>query len=212
MAENNLQENGRLVYAKGHMIGAFSGLLAGIAANGILGAIRNIGPQELIIDNVEMAFYTTTPIAAAASRSQVFAWYKVPLTALSNAGARGTAPVPVRKRTLDHFVLLPTANAGPVVRAPEDTFVAAQVANTTVLTGATITGGIALFQDDPMDVLVCNTQTAAASIIEGQTRWEPKNGIPFTLEPDEGLIFTARTAFEGALAGVFNFNADVRIA
>jgi hypothetical protein len=205
MAENNLIETGRCVYAKSHLIAGRTNLITGLAANGIIAAIRNIGPAELIVDSLDMWFVTTTPSSAAGAVT--FAFYKgVGFTALGGGGARAAEPVPVRKRTNDHRVLNPTLLLG------DDTAVQVEVSDTAVLSAVTITA--ALF-DDPLGVLVpvrSNGTTDAIQSWDGQTRWEPRNGIPITLEPDEGVIFTTQQAFPPALVGRFGFCADVRIA
>ena len=210
MAEQNLQEDGRLVYSKSHIIAGWTNLLAAgsVGAAGVVAAVRNIGPAELIVDGVEMGFITTTVATAAGSVG--FAFYKVPgFTALSNAGARATAPVPVRKRNADHFAL----PAATVVDPRFDTAVQVQVADVGPLSGLTISP--ALVAGDPQDVLICRSVLAATTptyIYEGDSIWVPKNRIPLTLGPDEGLVFASLQALPAALVGRFGFSADVRIA
>lgn len=189
------------------MIPGWTGLLAaGLAANQILAAIRNVGPGELIVDSVEMGFITTTVATAAASVA--FGFYKVTgFTALSNAGARVAEPVPVRKRNSQHRVL-PFA----FTDVADDTAVQVEVANTAGLSG--LTGGAALF-DDPLDTLICRSVLAATTptyLYEGACLWQPRNGIPFTLGPDEGLVFANLQAFPAALVGRFGIHVDVRLA
>lgn len=209
MAENNLIEVGRLNYAKSHMISGFSGALTGLAANAVVAAIRNIGPAELIVDSVDMGFTTTTGTGAAPAGSLAFGLYKVPgFTALTNAGARATPPAPVRKRNAEHFAL----PAAAVVDPKFDTAVQVQVGGVAALTGLTLSP--ALVVDDPQAIWVAETIALAANTLyEGSERaWEPRNHIPFTLGPDEGLVFTTRFAFPGTLAGQFFFGVDVHIA
>lgn len=209
MAENNLLENGRLVYCKSHLIPGRTNLITGIAANGIIGAIRNVGPAELIVAAVDMSFITTTPSSATGSVS--FAFYKgVAFTALGSGGARAAEPVPVRKRTNDHRVLLPAPIAN--VNDPEDTFVVVEVSDTAVLSGLTVTAP--LF-DDPLAVLIPSRAVGTTDAImsfDGQRRWTPGNRVPITLEPNEGIIFTVQQAFPTGLIGRFGFCADVHIA
>lgn len=215
MAENNLIETGRLVYSKGHLIGARSGALTGLAANAIVGAIRNAGPAELIVDSVDMAFYTTTP-GSVLTAGVAFAFYKVAqFTVMGSTGARAAAPVPVRKRTLDHQLLLAAQPSNP--SGKDDTFAQVQVGGTAAVTGHTIgAGGVVPVPDDPSGVLVCQPVNVSATFVlvqfNGQSRWDPKNWIPITLGPDEGIVFSTQLAFPASLAGVFSFCADAHIA
>lgn len=207
MAENFIIENGRLVYAKGNVFGGLTGALTGLAANAIVAALRNVGPAELVIDSVDMAFATVTPSSVQTS-GLMFALYKVPgFTALSNAGARATPPVPVRKRNNDHIVIPTTNNLDPKF----DTAVQCQVGGTAALTG--ITQSPALVVDDPQWTFSPRMVAAGtAALFDGQERWEPKNMIPLSLGVDEGLIVTARLAFPTALAGQFFIGIDTRLA
>lgn len=212
MAENNLIEVGRCCYAKGHVAGGWSGAITGLAANAIVYAARNVGPAEVMVDAVDLAFATTAQ--ATASTGIAFAIHKVPITALTNAGARATPPLPVRKRNTDHKVLQ-AANPPGDPGAGFDTLLQVQIASTTALTGATITGGLATFQDDPQGVFVpgaAGTGAANTLLFYGQSRWDPRNGIPLTLGLDEGLIVVSRLAMPAGLAGQLYVGPDLRIA
>lgn len=209
MSENSVIETGRLIYSKCHTVGAWSGPgTTAIAANAVVGAIRNVGPAELLVDSIDMAWFTTV-VSTVAPLSMAFAVYKVPgFTALANTGARVVPPVPVRKRTADHIVL-PAANNGD----PKfDTAVQVQVALTGALTGLTLSP--ALLADDPLAVFIPRTVLigATAAIYEGQYRWEPKDWVPETLGVDEGLVFTSRAAFPTSVAGQFFMGAELRIS
>lgn len=210
--ENNLIEVGRCVQAKGHVAGGWSGSMTGLAANALVYAARNAGPAEIIVDAVDLAFVTDV-LSTAAPAGIAFGIHKVPMTALTNAGARATPPAPVRKRTLDAFLLQPS-NVQDKGRG-FDGALDVQIAGAGALTGATITGGIALFQDDPQGVFVpLAVVNAAASALMfcGQYRWEPRNGIPLTLEPDEALIVISKNAFPTTLAGKLFASPDLRIS
>lgn len=212
MAENNLIEVGRCVQAKGHVAGGWSGAITGLAVNAIVYAIRNIGPAEVMVDAVDLAFATTA--AGTTATGIAFALHKVPITALANAGARATPPLPVRKRTRDNIVLQPTNPPGDP-GAGFDTLLQVQIANTGALTGATITGGIATFQDDPQGAFSPAGASVAAGtglVFFGQYRWEPRNGIPLTLAPDEGIVVLSRLAFPTTLAGQLFVAPDLRIS
>lgn len=214
MASNNLIENGNVWNAKGHIIAGRTGLLAagGILANSIVAAIRNIGPQELVVTAVEQHFVTTT--LATAGTSVGFGFVKVSgFTALANTAARATPPAPVRKRNADHQLLHPSSAAALAVNAPTpDTLVQVQVSATAPLSGATI-APTPLF-DDPLGVLICcgRQQADAAAAFEGQSFWQPRSGIPLTLGNDEGLVFFALDALPAALVGRFGIGVEVHVA
>lgn len=206
--ENSVIEVGRLIYAKGHLIGARSGLivaLAGVDATGILAAIRNIGPEELIVDSLEMGFFTTT-VATTPFPSIAFAAYRVANFTALPTGGRVTAPRPLRKRVGDCFELLPAVDPA-AVRNQGTTFVEVTMANTAALTATTFT---APAYEDPIAQAIF--QGSGNGAYGGLAKHEPKNLIPWTLAPNEGLIFTSQVAFPAALTGRFSIGADVRIA
>lgn len=169
---NNLQESGNCINAKAHVIPGRTNLITGLAANAIVAAIRNLGPGELIVDQVEMGFLSTVASSTALA-GLGFGFYKVSgFTALTNAGARAAEPVPVRKRNQDHRVL-PAA----FTDVKDDTAVQVEVSDTAALTGATIAPA-PLF-DDPLGFLICMSTlvTATSQLFEGQSVWEPREGI-----------------------------------
>ena len=210
MAENNLIEVGRLTYSKGHIISGLSGALTALSASAVVAAIRNVGPAEVIVDSIDQAFMTT--VAASTAGSLAFGVYKVPgFSALLGTGARAVAPVAVRKRISDHFAL--PANTLLQNDPKFDTAVQAQVGSTTALSGLTLSP--ALVVDDPQAVMVCNAVNNAAAgafLHNGRSRWEPRNHIPMTLGPSEGLVFTTIEAFPTTLAGRYFFSVDLHIA
>jgi hypothetical protein len=210
--ENNLIEVGRCVQAKGHVAGGWSGSMTGLAANAIVYALRNVGPSELLVDSVDLAFVTNAQATAATGIA--FALHKVPITALANTGARATPPAPIRKRTAD-CKALNAANPPGDPGAGFDLLLQVQIAGVGALTGATITGGIAAFQDDPQGVFVpvaAGTGAASTLLFCGQYRWEPRNGIPLTLAADEGIVIVSRLAFPLSLAGQLYVGPDLRIS
>src|SRR5262245_28433342 len=199
MAENNFQEDGRLVYSKNHIVSGWTNLLAaGLGAAQPIAAMRNVGPAEIVVDGVEMGFVTTT-LATAAS-TLAFAFYKVPgFTALGAGNGRATPPLPVRKRNSDHRVLFPS-NAASVAAGDlgpaHDTFLEVQISDTAALSGITVSP--AVVTGDPQDVLICRTVLAATTptyLYEGDSVWTPKQRVPLTLGPNEGLIFQTLQAF-----------------
>lgn len=201
MAENNLIENGRLIYAKSHIIAGRSGVLpSGLAADAIVGAIRNIGTEELIVDAVDMAFWSITD--ATAPGGAQFAFYKVSgLTVLPATGQRATPPVPVRKRTADFTLLDPALDAS------------CSISGVVALTGGTPATPTAV--DDPLGVLICTQQSSVlttAYAVQGSKRWDPKNWIPITLQTNEGIYFTNMQTLPTALTGKFAYAVDVRRA
>jgi len=211
MAENSVIEVGRCVYAKSHLIGARSDALAFSALNagfttGVVGALRNIGPEELNVDSVEMGFLTV--VAATAGFTGVaFSMYKVTgFTVLPATGARATAPVPIRKRTGDHPRLIPAPDPTIIVNPPA-TFASVSISGAAVLTGGTF---VAPNFDDPMAQLIC--EAGANGVFTGLKKYEPRNGIPWALAPDEGLIFANQQALPTSLTGRFSFGIDVRLA
>ncbi len=203
---NNLIESGNLLNAKGHIISGVSGLLTGRSANDVIGAIRNVGPAEVVVDAVDMAWLTTTA-AAAATGSLAFGWLKVPgFTVLASTGARGTEPVPVRKRNSEHRVL-----PAVLTDVRDDAAVQVEIADTGALSGLTVSP--ALVFADPQDILIPELVVSGATgIYQGKKLWTPWNNVPLTLGPDEGLVFFALTAFPGSLVGRFFLAADVHIA
>lgn len=211
MAENSVIETGRCIYAKGHLIGARSDVLAFSALNagfttGVVGALRNIGPEELSVDSIEMGFVTTTA-ATAAFASVVFGFYKVTgFTVLPATGARATAPLPIRKRLGDHAPLLPAADPS-IVQNPPNTFASVSISGAAVLTGGTFT---APNFDDPMGLLICDA--GANGVFNGLKKHEPRNGLPWALGVNEGLIFANLAALPTSLVGRFSFGIDVRLA
>lgn len=208
--ENLVIEPGRLIYAKSHLLGGFSGALNGLAANAVMGAIRNAGPSEIVVDSCEYGFGTTAA-ASAGTQSLMIAMYKVEqFTALTNAGARATPPVAVRKRSNDCRALTPANDGDPKF----ETAVECQVGATTPLTGLTVGGG-GIVVSDPQDVLLCdqwNNAAAGAFFYSGQKKWQPANLIPLVLAPNEGIVFATRLAFGTGLAGNFWFVADLRLS
>lgn len=208
MAENNTIETGRVVHAKGHIAGGWTGAITALTANNIVYAARNVGPAEVIVDSVDMAFVTS--VAATAASGIAFGLHKVSITALSNSGARATPPAPVRKRNTDHK-LLQAANPPGDPGAGFDTLLQVQIAAATPLSGATIVG---TFLDDPVGVFAPTPSAPGAAVLVfgGSYRWEPRNGIPLTLGPDEGIVVVSRLAFPTALAGNLFVSPDLRIA
>lgn len=205
--ENAVIEPGRLIYTKNHVICGLSGLLTGITAGQVVAAYRNIGPAEVNVDSIDMAFFTTTP-SSAQTQSLPFGVYKVPgFTAMTNAGARATPPAPVRKRNADHILLPAAANTDPKF----ETAVQVQVGGVGALTGLTLSP--ALLADDPIDIFTPRMVPAGTtSLYEGDHRWEPKDWVPLTIGPDEGIVFTSILAFPAALVGRFSFGSEVRLA
>jgi|SRR5262245_3390478 len=214
MAENAVIEVGRCIYAKSHIIGARTASLAAATigvANAVCAAIRNIGPQELSVDSIEQGFITTT--SATAFTGIGFAVYKVTgFTVLPATGGRTTAPdppLPIRKRTLDHFELRPAVLAATVVNIP-DTFASVQIATTAALTGGTFTAPE--FADPIANFIPPVSLSATNATFAGVQKWEPKNNIPISLAPNEGLIFVNQVAWPTALTGIYSIGVDVRIA
>lgn len=211
MAENSVIEAGRLIYAHSHLIGARSGSLAFSALNagfttGVVGALRNIGPEELSVDSVEMGF--VTDVAAAATFTGVaFGFYKVTgFTVLPTTGQRATPPLPIRKRLPDFSPLLPAPDPA-IIQNPPSTFASVAIAGAAVLTGGTF---VAPNFDDPMGLLILDA--GANGIYSGLAKHEPRNAIPWSLAPNEGLIFANLQALPGSLTGRFSFGIDVRTA
>jgi hypothetical protein len=211
MAENQLIETGRCVYAKGHLIGARSDALAFSALNagfttGVVGAIRNIGPEEVALDSIEMGFITTVA-ATAGFVGVAFAFYKVVgFTVLPATGARTTPPLPIRKRFGDHFPLIPAQDPSILVNPP-NTFLSVSISGAAVLTGGTFT---APNFDDPMGQLIC--EAGANGVYTGLAKHEPRNGIPWALAPNEGIIFANQQALPTSLVGRFTMGVDARLA
>lgn len=209
--ENSVIEVGRLIYAKGHLIGARSAALAiaGVDATGVLAAVRNIGPEELIVDSAEMGFLTTVA-ATAAFTGLGFAIHKVVgFTVLPATGGRTVTPSPprpIRKRFGDCFELLPAVDPA-ALQNQGTTFAEVQIAQTAVLTGGIFT---APEFNDPIGqlLLTCGQN----GVYAGQIKHEPKNLLPWTLRPNEGLIFVNQAAFPTSLVGRFSIGVDVRIA
>lgn len=203
MAENNLLENGRLVQAKGHLIGARSGLMTGLAADAIVAAIRNVGPEECVLAELAMGFIPTTASTGTLVGGG-FAAYKVAGFTALPTGGRAVDPVPVRKRTRDATVLA-AASAAYV-----EAVVQVEIANTAALTPGT---PAAPTVDDPFAALCLNVSVVAGTFtLQGQSRWEPRNHIPVTLAPDEGIMILNQAAFPTALAGRLYMLADVHFA
>jgi hypothetical protein len=192
MAENNLIENGRLVYCKGHWIGARSGLMTGIAAGGSVFGLRNVTNEELILSKLVMSWLTTTPFTAA--QGLAFAAYKA--TAFTVIQTGGITPNPTRKRVADHTALLPAE-------------VEAVIADATALTGSAFT----VDADDPLSVLSTSLAVASATGINfGQDVWTPGNQVPLSLGPDEGVVVLVQNAMLAAGVGRLYVGADVHKA
>jgi hypothetical protein len=191
MAENNLIENGRLVYAKGHWLGARSGLMSLIAADAAVFALRNTSIEELVLSKFVMDFLTTTPFAAA--QGLAFALYKA--TAFTAFGATGgITPVPTRKRVGDHALL-----------AEYD----AAIANAAALANLTFVADM----DEPLAVLSTEIAVASATgINHGRAEWEPGNQIPLTLGTNEGVVVVVQNTMTGGGVGRLYVGADLHRA
>jgi hypothetical protein len=207
MAENHLLENGRLVNVKSHVIPGRTGVITGIAASGIIGAIRNVGPEELIVSAVDMSFMTEA--ASSAFGGVGFGVHKISgFSALAATGARAAAPLPLRKRTNDFTALLPAGTGVPL----NDTLVFVEVSDTAVLSGLTVSPAAVL--TDPFGVLIPRRSFISATVcaFDGQSRWTPGNKVPISLTSDEGLVFTSLNAFPTTLSGRFAFGVDVHFS
>jgi hypothetical protein len=190
MAENNLLENGRLVYSKSHWIGARSGLMTTIAADASVFGLRNIGPEELIVSKLMLEWLTTTPFNAA--QGLAFAAYKA--TAFTAIQTGGITPNPIRKRVGDHTVL---------------DFAEFVIANAAALTGSAFT----IDNDDPFAVLSTGLAVAAATGINfGEEIWTPGNMVPITLGANEGIVVTVQNTMGAGGAGRLYVGADVHRA
>lgn len=190
MAENNLIENGRLVYAKGHWLGARSGLLTTVAADASVWGLRNIGPEELIVSKLYLEWLTTTPFTAA--QGLAFAVYKA--TAFTAIQTGGITPNPTRKRVADHTVLADYE---------------AVIANAAALAGSSFTVDL----DDPICVLSTELAVAAATGINwGEECWTPGNQIPITLGSNEGLVAVVQNTMGAGGVGRLYVGADLHRA
>lgn len=211
MAENNCIDNNRANFSKVHLLGARTGVLTALAANAVVAAIRNVGPGEVMLDQLELAFFCT----AGSGSLVTLAWglYKVDgFTVAPATGARAPDPVPIRRRTNDHQRLFPSqaalTAAGIRGQAP-DTFLEVKVGDTGALSGGTFNAPVFA---DPLWTLASGSITNTSQVANAQGVWWPRNGIPITLEPDEGLLIAAQLAFTGTLAGHLALAADLRIA
>lgn len=175
MAENFLLEDGRLVYAKAHVIGGRSGVMTGIAAGAHLFTIRvPTGAEPLIVSQLEVTAWSESAFTAA--QSLAFTLYKlVGFTALQSGGVNIAA---TRKRTTD------TAALGADVEA--------KIAAAAALTGGTFT---AIVATEPLGAFVCDVSVSGAgSFCQGRGVWTPKNRIPIALEPNEGIVLINEVA------------------
>lgn len=191
MAENNLIENGRLVYCKGHWLGARSGLMTTIAADAAVFAMRNTSVEELIVSKLMLEWLTTTPFTAA--QGLAFAAYKA--TSFTVFGAHGgIVPNAIRKRVGDHTVLAE---------------VDAAVANAAALANLTFT----IDNDDPFACLTTGVAVAAATGINfGEEIWTPGNQVPITLGTNEGIVVTVQNTMGAAGVGRLYVGLDVHRA
>lgn len=196
MAENNLIENGRLVYCKSHWIGGVSGALTAVAAQALVYGLRNITNEELVVSKFVMKFFTTVPFTAPQGLG--FALYKATLVSADFSG--GIAINPTRKRVGDH-VLLPVTETS------------VQIANAGALAGG---GTFAFDADDPIDVMTCgsNNPTAAATTADmrGESVWTPGNQVPISLTANEGLVVVPLVTMGAAGVGKLFIGVDVHKA
>jgi hypothetical protein len=191
MAENNLIENGRLVYCKSHWIGARSGLMTVIAADAFVWALRNSSVEELVVTKLMIEWLTTASFTAA--QGLAFAAYKA--TGMTAFGATGgIIPNPTRKRVGDHTVL--------------GEFEAA-ISNTAALANVTAT----IDNDDPFAVLSTSLAVpTTASINFGEEVWTPGNQVPITLGTNEGIVITVQNTMAAGGVGRLYVGADVHRA
>lgn len=196
MAENNLIENGRLVYCKSHWIGGVSGALTAVAAQAIVWGLRNITNEELIVSKVVQKVFTTTPFTTPQGLG--FALYKATLVTADFSG--GIAINPTRKRVGDHTPLAASETS-------------AMIANAGALAGG---GTITFDADDPLDVMVCagNNPTAAATTADehGESVWTPGNNVPLSLTANEALIIVPLVTMGAAGVVKLFVGADVHKA
>jgi hypothetical protein len=187
MAENNLAENGRLVYAKGFTYASIDLTLTAIAAAGNVWAWRNIGPEEFAIDSLAMKVNTQTVFGAA--QSLAFAAYKVSgFTALPTGGL---AIDPSRKRVADHEL-------------PPTTESVASRSNGVALGAGTFT----VVTDEPIDVLLTDFSVSP----KGESLWSAHSRIPHTIGPNEGIIIRSLSLMGASGVCAFFAGLDVRKA
>lgn len=192
MAENNLLENGRLVYCKSHWIGARSGLMTTIAADASVYGLRNINNEELVVSKIMLEWLTTTPFTAA--QGLAFAAYKA--TAFTAIQTGGITPNPVRKRVGDHTALAATE-------------VEVVIANAAALTGSAFTIDL----DDPVAVLSTDVAVATtAGINWGEEIWTPGNNVPISLGANEGIVVVVQNTMGGGGVGRLYVGVDVHKA
>lgn len=197
--ENHVIEPGNMVQARGYTVSAISGLLTGVAADGHVFGLRNVGTdvegipgkngsrsvaEALVVTKVSVRFATTTAFASA--QSLIFRGYKVSgFTAIHTTG--GTA---VRA----HYKRVGNVKGAASFRAPL-TDISAYMADTGAITGQTLTAQTAL---EPEFVAV-----GAGSTLPGvfEDYGDGALQLPMVLEQDQGLLVDVGLTMGGSGVG-----------
>lgn len=169
--------------AEGLIIGAFSGLITGVAANADLFGLRNIGPRRLAITAIRLRFVPRTAFTTA--QAVAFRVHKVYAFTGVHSGGSGTA-VQAHYRSA-----LVGGGVGDLVPLTE---ISAIIAGTAAITSGTYTAATAT---EPELVGV----GAAATLPGLYEDWSPIDGLPITLAPDTGIVVKNVVAMGAAGVG-----------
>lgn len=178
--------------AYGVIAGARSGLMTGIAADADCYLLRNVGKRPFKITMVRIRWATTTAFTSA--QCMAFAFYKVygnsavhsggtPTTFVAHWRFQGNVPATTLADTI------PTAEGTTVVNIAAT----GVISGTAAITTATYTAPTA---SEP-ELFAVSVGSVTPGIYED---WQPRDGLPFVLEQNTGLL--GRVAIAMGASGV----------
>lgn len=170
-AENNALVESNLVQAVGIVVPARSGLMTGIALDADVYGLRNLhASRTFSVSQVRVRWLPTTAFGAAQAMavrlSKVFGY-----TAVHSGGSGVTVQ--------GHYKTGPLRQTpGTRVHAAE---LSAVISGTAAITTATYTAP----DDDEPDIYACGEGNVLPTVWEN---WKPRDGLPFVLEPNTGIV------------------------
>lgn len=173
LAENlAMNEGSNLRLATGYIVGAVSGLVTGVAADGALFALRNVNTKSVAISCVRLAWATTTAFAAA--QALAFRVHKV-YSFTANYDTGGTV-------VQAHYLRQSQIRGSSVGDRVATTDLHCYIAATGAITG---TSPHTAEDDDEPDFMAVG---AGATLPGVFGEWVPANGLPLVLEQNQGIV------------------------
>lgn len=187
MGYNNMIEDGNIFGANGYIFGGSNASnLTGVAINDTVFALRNIGVEEIIIDQVAYGFAANgTPFGTA--QVMGLGLYKVENFAASAAG--GQALTAIKKKSL--LADIPAADY-----------------DCRIATTGGLTSDPSFTVTEPVDMAF--GESNLSPVVSGL--WRPFGLIPLTLQQNQGIVVTTAVAMGAAGVGRIWVCVDARRA